>query len=80
MHLRQLSLHIEEPEPGEFYWVVLESKEDPSVWTEVSAAIHGCPLWGDAWAHGVIEYMRYVRDRRIGPRTDGEDEAANPVG
>ena len=29
-YLRQLSHHIEEPVPGEFYWVILESKDDQS--------------------------------------------------
>ena len=79
-YLRQLSHHIEEPVPGEFYWVILESKDDPSVWTEFSSAVHGCTTWGDAWAQGVMEYMRLVRDRRVGPRCVVEDEAASPLG
>ena len=79
-HLRQLSLHIEEPETSEFYWVILESKEDATVWAQVSAAMHARHTWGDAWAEGVMEYMKFVRDRRVGPRAEGEDEDANPVG
>jgi hypothetical protein len=71
---------VEEPLPGEFYWVILESKEDPTVWKEFSSALHGCPTWGDAWAQGVMEYMRLVRDRRFGPQSSGEDEATSSVG
>lgn len=78
--LRLLSLHIEEPDPGEFYWVVLENKEDPGAWTELTSALHGCTTWGDAWAQGVMEYMRHVRDRRIGPRRGGDRADDRPIG
>lgn len=79
-HLRHISLHVEEPEPGEFFWVLLESTFDSSVWTEVSAALHAEHTWNNAWSHGSIELMRCVPDRRIGPRAKGENEDDNPVG
>ena len=78
-HLRHLSLHVEEPAVGEFFWVLRESKQDISIWEEVSAALHAYPTWSEAWVHGSVEYMKHVSDRRFG-RAQGEDEDANPVG
>ena len=79
-HLRHLSLFIDEPEHDDFYWVILESKHDVSVWAEHSSAIHGYRTWKEAWVAGSIEYMKLVKDPRRGPRASGEDEDAAPVG
>lgn len=71
--LRKLALAVDEPEPGEFYWIILESKDDAIVWEELSSGIHGYATWREAWSFGIIEYSKMVTDQRIGPRFQVEN-------
>lgn len=79
-HLRRLSVFIDEPDPGVFHWVIIESTEDASVWEDVEASMESFPTWQKAWAAGVQALMAYVADPSVGPRAQGEDESADPVG
>jgi hypothetical protein len=79
-HLRRLSLFVDEPEPDHFYWLILESKHDVSVWAEHSSALHGETSWLAAWNAGTLAYIKLVKNKKIGPRTTGEDEDVAPVG
>ena len=76
-HLRRISVFVEEPEPGHFHWILHESTEDATVWTEVQASEQSYCMWLDAFDAGVV---KHVDDERIGPRTPDEDEDAAPVG
>lgn len=38
-HLRHLSILVDEPEPGHFYWVLHASTEDASVWVDIEARL-----------------------------------------
>ncbi len=40
-HIRRLSVHIDEPEPGHFYWVLMEDGDDTSEWRELDSADEG---------------------------------------
>lgn len=79
-HLRHLALTVDEQEPGEFYWTLMESKHDASVWAELASSTHSYLTWRDAWSQGSAALLRRVPDDIHGPRTDGEDEDAPPVG
>ena len=41
-YLRKISITVDEPDPGHFYWLLLESKEDASVWKALAAADEPC--------------------------------------
>jgi hypothetical protein len=79
-HLRRIALTVEEPGPGRFHWVLLESLEDASGWNELAASSRAYPEWIDAINFGNNALMAMARDRRVGPRSQGEDEDASPVG
>lgn len=79
-HLRHISVFVDEPDPGHFHWVLHESTEDATVWTEVQASIESFPMWIDAFDAGNVALLKLVHDERIGPRAPGEDEDAAPVG
>ncbi|MDM0116441.1 hypothetical protein QTI66_30300 [Variovorax sp. J22R133] len=79
-HLRRVSVYVDEPEPGRFYWVLHESTADPTVWIEFATSEEPFDMWLDAFDAGTVELMQLVYDERIGPRAPGEDEDAAPVG
>jgi len=37
-------------------------------WAEHSSAVQGYRTWTEAWNAGNIEYLRLVKDPRVGPR------------
>jgi hypothetical protein len=79
-HLRHLSIFVDEPDPGQFYWVLHESLEDAAVWVDVQASDESYPTWHQAFDEGVVQLLKRVPDEKIGPRTIGEDESTSPVG
>ncbi|WP_042581157.1 hypothetical protein [Variovorax paradoxus] len=78
-HIRRIAVHVDEPEPGHFYWVLMEEGGDASQWIELESADEACEMWLDALRAGVRALEGYAPDERIGPRTSGDDEDANPV-
>lgn len=66
--LRHLALSVEEPEHGDFFWSILEDASDHTGWTAHSSAVHGYRTWKEAWNAGNVEYLKLVKDWRIGPR------------
>lgn len=76
--LRQLSLTVDEPEHGDFFWTILECTTGHSTWTELSSALHGFRSWKEAWNAGSVEYLKLVKDPRTGPRTCGIDSGLAP--
>lgn len=79
-HLRRISVHVDEPDPGHFYWVLMEEDDDTSQWRELASAKGSYDIWLDALQAGNKALLDHVVDERIGPRQDGEDEDADPVG
>ena len=66
--LRHLALSVEEHDHDDFFWTILETTTDHTGWTEHSSAVHGHRTWKEAWNAGSIEYLKLVKDPRIGPR------------
>lgn len=79
-HLRHLAVYVDEPEPNNFYWVMIESHDDLTAWVEVDSASSGFLTWIDAHQAGNLALLARIDDRQSGPRVDGEDESASPVG
>lgn len=79
-HLRRLAVYVDEPEPNTFYWVVIESHHDLTSWVEVDSSSSAFLTWIDAHQAGNLALLAHIDDRQSGPRVDGEDESASPVG
>ncbi|MEJ8851846.1 hypothetical protein [Variovorax rhizosphaerae] len=79
-HLRHVSIFVDEPDPGHFYWVLHESTEDASVWIDIESSPNAFTSWTEAFEAGTVELYRLAADERVGPRVPGEDEDAAPVG
>ena len=79
-HLRRLAVFVDEVEHGALHWVLHESTEDASVWTDLKASEQSFPTWVEAYDTGIVKLMKLVHDERFGPRAQGEDEDAAPVG
>ena len=79
-HLRHISVFVDGSNPGHFHWVLHESREDATVWTEVEASVDSFTSWMDAFDAGCVALFKLVPDERIGSRAQGEDENAASVG
>jgi len=79
-HIRRISVHVDEPDPGHFYWVLMEEGDDAAQWVEVQSAEEGFDMWIDALQAGMWALEELAEDERIGPRSAGDDEDVSPVG
>ena len=79
-HVRRISVHVDEPDPGHFYWVLMEEGSDASQWVELQAAEEGYDMWIDALQAGTQALEKLAEDERIGPRIERDDEGSDPVG
>ncbi|MDR6860541.1 hypothetical protein [Variovorax guangxiensis] len=79
-HLRHLSVWVDQPDPGHFFWVLHESAENASVWVDIESSEQSFPSWTDAFEAGAVALFQLAPDERSGPRAPGEDEDAAPVG
>ena len=79
-HLRRLAVYVDEPEPNAFYWVIIESHADLTVWVEVDSSSSDFLTWIDAHQAGNLALLARIDDRQLGARVNGEDESASPVG
>lgn len=79
-HLRHLSVWVDEPQAGQYYWVLHESTEDAAVWVDIKSSADAFMSWMDAFDAGCVALLSLVPDERVGPRASGEDEDAAPVG
>jgi hypothetical protein len=78
--IRRIAVHVDEPDPGHFYWVLMEEGDDASQWRELASAAEPYDMWLDALQEGTKALITYAPDERIGPREVGDDEDAAPVG
>ena len=58
-HLWRIAVHVDEPDPGHFFWVLMEEGDDASPWKELESAGEPYEMWLDALQAGVR-----VRSRR----------------
>lgn len=78
--IRRIAVHVDEPAPGQFYWVLMEKSDAARRWDKLVSAEEPCSLWLDALEAGVRALTGYAPDERVGPRETAEDEDADPVG
>lgn len=79
-YLRTISVHVEEQDPGTFFWVLMESTEDAMIFSDLASAEGPEYTWEASLDAGVVALKALAPDRTIGPRSDVEAEDADPVG
>ncbi|MDQ0082964.1 hypothetical protein J2W35_003323 [Variovorax boronicumulans] len=62
-HLRQIALTVDEQEPGHFYWVLIESKDDARRYDEFKASPAAFGTYMEALEAGFAELRRMVNWR-----------------
>jgi hypothetical protein len=62
-HLRQIALTVDEQEPGHFYWVLIESKDDARRHDEFKASSEAFGTYMEALEAGFAELRRMVNWR-----------------
>lgn len=73
--LRALALTVEEAEPGEFHWRILESHGNPLVFESVACSDISFAAYDTALATGYGELQRLIGpDLQYGPRSDASSE------
>lgn len=77
--LRHLALSVDEPEPGLFHWMILESEDAMKTWFVLEASDDAYDTFSEAWEDGAAT-LRGMGDGQYGPRAEvAEDESADPV-
>ena len=79
-HLRRIAIFVDEPDPGCFYWVMIESVNAAAIWGDLAWSKESFDTWQAAYFAGTVELMRLVPNEVTGPVIWGEDENASPVG
>lgn len=79
-HLRRLTVFVDEPDPGDYYWVMIESREDASVWNDIGSSPESFSSWLAAYESGQLALLKMVDNKKTGPMAVGENENASPVG
>lgn len=78
--LRSIAVTVDEPNPGSFYWVLLESDGLGDPFSVLSNARTGLDSYDAALAEGTQQLRRMCRDRRLGPTRQHAHAEANPSG
>ncbi|SFQ05586.1 hypothetical protein [Variovorax sp. 770b2] len=79
-HLRRISAHVDERDPGQFFWVLMERGEYASQWKEIDAAKEPFDMWLNALQVGMWALESMSDDNRIGPRARDSKEDGSQVG
>ena len=79
-YLRTISVHVDEQDPGSFFWVLMESTDDATIFIDFASAEAPEDTWEAALDAGVAALKALAPNPVIGPRGDVEDEDADPVG
>lgn len=77
---RTVAIHVDEQDPGSFFWVLMECTEDATIFNKLAAAKDPLSTWEAALDAGVTALKSLAQDRATGPRNEVEDEDADPVG
>ena len=70
-HLRTIGLTVNESDPGVFFWVLMESTEDATVYAELVASFVSFSTYAQALDAGVAALKSFITDLAIGPRLAG---------
>ena len=79
-HARRISLYVDEPDSKVYYWVLMESTDDITVWSDLESSQESYPTWLKAFEAGTQALLKMAPDTSKGPLAEGEDENASPVG
>ena len=66
-YLRQIAVTVDEPDPGVFLWLLIESKESATEYGELAVAKAPYGTYTEALDAGVLELKR-LANYRDGPR------------
>ena len=78
--LRSIAVTVDEPDPGNFYWVLLESQGRDDEYRLMNSAPRALDTYERALQEGVNELRRMCAARSLGPRREFESEDENPSG
>ena len=78
--LRSIAVTVDEPDPGNFYWVLLESQGRDDEFRLLNSAPRGLDSYERALQEGVNELRRLCAARALGPRREFDSEEDNPSG
>ena len=65
--LRLLAVHVAEPDPGQFEWVITERVNEDR-WREIHRAEDGYKTYKSAMANGLVALEEMISDLDVGPR------------
>lgn len=71
--LRHIAVHVVEPKPGRFAWVLTERGAQD--WQELDKAASLAASYRQAMADGLLALQALVQDLDVGPRSVGEPAA-----
>lgn len=69
-YLRSIALSVDEPDPGVYHWVLMESTEDAAIFGPLSASEESFSTWSDALHAGVAALELLAQDEKMGPRAE----------
>ena len=72
--LRHLAVFVKEPEPGAFFWTLMESTGDDGAWTDIHTSLDAFANWNDAFMAGSDALLLQVDRLATGPRQPGRAE------
>ena len=78
--LRSIAVTVDEPDPGHFYWVLLESQGSDGEFYLINSAPRGTDSYEHALQEGVNALRRLYETRELGPRREALEEEENPSG
>ena len=59
--IRRIAIFVDEPDPGLFYWVLIENDEDAEIWTDLEAAEEPKTTWRSAFDAGSVAPPSFKR-------------------
>ena len=69
--LRLLAVHVEEPKPRSFEWVIME-RGSRDQWAELDRAAKGLSTYKGAMSSGLIALEKMIDDLNVGPRREAK--------
>lgn len=65
--LRRIAVFVDAPDPGLFFWVLIENTDDAEIWRDIEAADEPETTWRAAFDVGNAALLALVSDQAAGP-------------
>ncbi|MFS2047372.1 hypothetical protein ACEN9J_37545 [Variovorax sp. Varisp41] len=78
--LRHISVHVIEPAPGRYFWVLLEQGTEGAAWVDMLESQKPCKHWNHALTDGMAALIDLAGDVREGPRAVNTHENPSASG